>query len=157
MVVSITGDHSPKPYLQTPFNESQARFSPNGKFVAYVSNESGPNEVYIQSFPRSMTKIQVSANGGTHPEWNQEGSELYYGRQEQDGTWSLMVAKVTGDRAGPAQKLFGGITGFWEPSRSGFSVFDKGQRFLMSVLVPVTAPQVITVGHNWMAGLPGKR
>ncbi len=157
MVVSMKGDHTPKPYLQTPFNEGQARFSPNGKFVAYVSNESNRNEVYIQSFPRSMMKIQVSATGGSYPEWNQDGSELYFGHEEPDGTRSLMVARVTGNNSSPAQKLFGGITGFWDGYRSGFGVFDNGRRFLVSVLVPVTAPQVITVGHNWTATLTGKR
>jgi serine/threonine protein kinase len=157
MVVSITGDHTPKPYLQTPFDESQPRFSPNGKLVAYVSNESGRNEIYIQSFPRSLLKIPVSTAGGTHPEWNQDGSELYFSHDEPDGTRSLMSAKITADSAAPAQKLFGGITGFWEANRTGFGVFDNGRRFLMSVLVPVTAPQVITVGHNWMAGLPPRR
>ena len=157
MIVSIAGDHTPKPYLQTPFHESQARLSPNGKFVAYVSNESGRNEVYIQSFPRSMTKIPVSATGGTHPEWKQDGSELFFAQEEPDGTRSLMVAKVAGGSAAPAQKLFGRIDGYWEPNRSGFAVFDNGRRFLLSLLVPITAPQVITVGQNWMATLPGKR
>jgi hypothetical protein len=104
-----------------------------------------------------MTKIQVSATGGTHPEWNLDGSELYFGHEEPDGSRSLMAAGFTGESATPARKLFGGITGFWETNRSGFGVFDRGKRFLVSVLVPVTAPQVITVGHNWMTGLPGKR
>ena len=157
MIVSLTGDHASKPYLQTPFNEAQGRFSPNGKFVAYISNESTRNEVYIQSFPRSSLKIQVSANGGTHPEWNQDGSELFFAHDEPDGTRSLMAARFTGDSAAPAQKLFGGITGFWEGNRSGFVVFDNGKRFLASVLVPVRTPQVITVGQNWTAGLAVKR
>lgn len=53
MIVSLTGDHTPSPYLQTPFNEHSGRFSPDEKSVAHVSNESGRNEVYVQSFPRN--------------------------------------------------------------------------------------------------------
>ena len=153
MIVSVAGDHTPKPFLQSPFSNTQARFSPNGKSVAYVSNESSQNEVYIQSFPRLAPKIQVSATGGNHPAWSQDGSELYFSREESDGTRTFMVAKITAGGAGSPQKLFGGIRGYWEGNRSGYAVFDNGRRFLMSVLVPVTAPQVITVGHNWMAGL----
>ena len=71
----------------------------------------------------------------------------------RDGT---RIAYAAGG-AGPPQKVFGGLRGYWEGNRTGFAVFDNGQRFLVSVLVPVTAPQVITIGHNWMAGLPRQR
>jgi Tol biopolymer transport system component len=157
MIVSLTGDHTPKRYLQTPFNESSGRFSPDGKFVAYVSNETGRNEVYVQSFPSLGTKVPVSARGGDYAEWSEDGSELYFAHEEPDGTRSLMVARRAGAGFTSPQRLFGGITGFWDSNRSGFAVFDKGQRFLVSILVPVTTPQVITVGQNWMATLPGRR
>ena len=78
MLVSLTGDHTPTPYLQTSFNEHSGRFSPDGRSVAYVSNESGREEVYVQSFPRTAAKIRISAAGGTQPEWNDDGRELYF-------------------------------------------------------------------------------
>jgi len=153
MAVSLTGDHTPRPYIQTPFNESNARFSPDGAFVAYVSNETGQPEVYLQSFPRLGVKRRVSITGGAFPAWNEDGSELYFARDESDGTRSLMVARIVGGVPSPPQRVFGGMRGVWEGNRSGFAVFDRGRRFLASVLVPVAAPQVITVGQHWIAGL----
>jgi len=153
MAVSLTGDHTPRPYIQTPFDESNARFSPDGAFVAYVSNEAGQPEVYLQSFPRLGVKRRVSITGGAFPAWNEDGSELYFARDESDGTRSLMVARIVGGVPSPPQRVFGGMRGVWEGNRSGFGVFDRGRRFLASVLVPVEAPQVITVGHHWIAGL----
>jgi len=156
MLVSLIGDHTPRPYIQTPFNENGARFSPNGKLVAYVSNASGRREVYLQSFPQLGTARPVSSNGGEYPEWSGDGGELYFTRDEPDGTRTLMVARVTDGRSSTPQRVFGGFLGFWEGNRTGFAVFDNGTRILGSILVPVTAPQVITVGQHWTAGL-GKR
>lgn len=153
MVVSLTGDHTPGAYIQTPFNENGARFSPDGRLVAYVSNASGTREVYIQSSAQLGTPRQVSATGGEYPTWNEDGSELYFTRDEPDGTRTLMVARIADGRASTPQKVFGGLVGFWEGNRTGFAVFDKGTRILGSILVPVTAPQVITVGQHWTAGL----
>jgi Tol biopolymer transport system component len=153
--VSLTGDHTPKPYLRTPFNENSARFSPNGASVAYVSNETGRNEVYIESFPQTGNKVRVSSDGGIHPEWSEDGRELYFARDEPDGTRSLWSAQVTGGRIAP-QRLFGAIDGFWQSNRGSYAVFDQGRRLLLNVLVPPTAPQVLTVGQNWSAAL-GKR
>ena len=157
MLVSLTGDHTPKPYLQSAFDEGSSHFSPNGKLVAYVSNESGPNEIYVQSYPRSSMKVQVSLNGGAHPEWNEDGSELYFAIDEPGGTRALAVASISATgTAGTPRRLFGGISGYWDQNRSGFAVFDNGRRFLVNALTPVRAPQVITVGQNWMAGLRGR-
>lgn len=64
--------------LHGPFAESGARFSPDGRWVAYESNESGPTEIYVQSFPLSGAKWQVSTAGGTLPQWRQDGKELLY-------------------------------------------------------------------------------
>src|SRR5262249_35083715 len=66
------------PLLQTPFNESQARFPPDGRFFAYVSDESGRSEVYVQTFPLSTAKWQVSAEGGSQPLWRRDGKEMFY-------------------------------------------------------------------------------
>ena len=65
-------------YLQAEFDEKHGRFSPNGRWVAYTSNESGRDEVYVQSFPLSGAKFQISANGGREPQWRKDGTELFY-------------------------------------------------------------------------------
>ena len=153
MEIPLTGDHAPKPYLQTPFYENSARFSPDGRFVAYVSNSSGRREVHIQSHPQPGVPKQVSANGGEYPAWNEDGTELYFARNEPNGTRTLMVAQVTAGRPSTPQRVFEDWWDSGKANRTGFAVFDKGRRFLASVLVPVSAPQVMTVGHHWTAGL----
>jgi len=66
------------PFLQTPFNETGAKFSPDGRYVAYASDESGQDEIYVRSFPGGSGGIRVSANGGTQVRWGREGKELFY-------------------------------------------------------------------------------
>ncbi len=154
MIVSLTGDHTPAPYLQTPFNEHSGRFSPDGRSVAYVSNESGRDEVYVQSFPRTAAKIRISAAGGTHPEWNDDGREVYFLQAQPSGQRSMMVASMLVGRSSPPRRLFDLPPGVWEDSgRSMYAVFDDGRRFLVNVLVPIAAPQVLTFGQNWTAAL----
>ena len=98
-VLPLEGDRKPFPFLQTPFKETQARFSPNGRWVAYVSNESGRNEVYVQTFPASGGKWPVSTKGGTSPLWRGDGKELFY----DSGDGKLMAVEVkTGGTFEPA-------------------------------------------------------
>jgi Tol biopolymer transport system component len=77
--VPIAGpERKPQPYLTAPYNESQPAFSPDGKFAAYVSDESGRNEVFVQNFPAAGGKWQISTNGGIQPRWRRDGKELVY-------------------------------------------------------------------------------
>ena len=77
-LLPLEGDRKPVPYLQTPFNETSARFSSDSKWMAYQSNESGRPEVYVQTVPTSGAKYQISTSGGTFPAWRRDGKELYY-------------------------------------------------------------------------------
>ena len=77
-IAPITGDRKPQPFLRTQFNEMQARFSPDDRWLAYMSEESGRYEVYVQPFPGPGGKWQISTNGGTTPVWAQNGRELFY-------------------------------------------------------------------------------
>ncbi|MBI2833800.1 MAG: serine/threonine-protein kinase, partial [Acidobacteria bacterium] len=77
-VLPLFGDRKPYPFLKTEFDESQARFSPDGRWMAYVSNESGRLEVYVRPFPGPGTKWQISPNGGSQPQWRRDGKELFY-------------------------------------------------------------------------------
>src|SRR5262249_2599965 len=86
----LFGDRKPIPFQRTRFNESRARFSPNRRWVAYVSDESGRQEVYVQAFDGSGEKRQISTAGGTRPCWRRDGKELFY----LDGDNNLMVAPV---------------------------------------------------------------
>jgi Tol biopolymer transport system component len=152
MLVPLTGDHTPVPYLQTPFEETAGRFSPDGRLVAYVSNDSGQSEVYAQSFPQLGNRMRLSQNGGTNPEWSEDGKFVYFLSSGPDGTTAMMVAPIS-PRGSAARRLFAVPPGRRDSARSAFAVFDNGRRFLINVLVPVTEPQVLTIGLNWTSGL----
>jgi Tol biopolymer transport system component len=77
-VLPMFGDRKPIPFLQTPFNEDGPKFSADGHFIAYYSDESGPFEVYVQPFPASGAKWQISSGGGMQPRWRRDGKELFF-------------------------------------------------------------------------------
>jgi Tol biopolymer transport system component len=77
-VLPMQGDGKPFPLLETEFNERNGKFSPNGRYVAYESSESGNYEVYVQPFPGKQGKWQVSVKGGSNPVWSRDGKELFY-------------------------------------------------------------------------------
>ncbi len=152
-LLPLEGDRTPIPYLQTPFNETarNGAFSPDGRWIAYQSDESGQNQVYVQTIPASGAKYQISTAGGTQPTWRRDGKELFYVSTDQ----KLMAVSIAlGARVEPGtpQALFpvsqvGPVTGY-APSRDG-------QRFLVNVPAGaegVAAPP-ITVVLNWTAGL----
>jgi len=76
-VLPMSGERQPFPFLQTDFNEQEAQFSPDGKWMAYTSDESGAPEVYVQTFPASGGRWRVSTGGGSQPKWRRDGRELF--------------------------------------------------------------------------------
>ena len=105
-LLPLGGERTPKPYLVTKSNEGTVRFSPDGRWIAYQSDESGRSEIYVQSFPEAGRKVRISNNGGDRPEWRKDGKELYY--LAPDG--KLMAMAVNGAtspfQASPPQPLF---------------------------------------------------
>ncbi len=87
--MELEGDRKLKPFLTTPANEGQAVLSPNGKWLAYMSDESGRQEVYVMAFPSRSGKWQVSNGGGNQPAWSADGKQLYYHMVDK-----LMVAPI---------------------------------------------------------------
>ena len=75
---TTAGDKKPVPILQTPADERNPQVSPDGKWIAYSSNETGRSEIYIRPFPEGPGKIQVSVNGGVFPRWRRDGRQLYF-------------------------------------------------------------------------------
>ena len=76
-VLPLDGEEKPRPLLRTAFDETGARVSANGRWLAYSSNESGRNEIYVASFPDVAGKWQISTDGGTEAVWNPNGRELF--------------------------------------------------------------------------------
>jgi hypothetical protein len=151
------GDRKPFPYLQTQFDEQEGRFSPDGKWVAYVSNESGRNEIYVQSFPPSGAKFQISSGGGSEPQWRSDGTELFYLAADQ----MLVAVPVKLGRSGSESFQAGlpkpliAAVSFAGPNTAvrSYAVSNDGQRFLIpSVAGGGTGPP-LTVVLNWQAGL----
>jgi Tol biopolymer transport system component len=150
-VLPMTGGAKPYPLLQSEFAESFARFSPDGRFFAYVSTESGRAEVYVQSFPPAGGKWQVSTSGGGQPHWRRDGKELYYISPDK----RLMAVTVSLDgtfESGKPTQLFSTqITGFLSPDR--YDVSADGQRFLVNSAVEEASDTPINVVLNWTSTL----
>jgi Tol biopolymer transport system component len=122
------GDRRSFPLLKTPKDERSARFSPDGRYLAYVSNQAGRSEVYVRSFPDSSGTWLVSQGGGTEPAWSPDGRELYY----RSGDWLMAVPIATRPRfsVGRRDSLFSGHY-VPNPTHTNYDVHPAGNRFVM--------------------------
>ncbi|HYM12977.1 MAG TPA: protein kinase [Bryobacterales bacterium] len=138
----------PAPLLQGPFSEQQSQISPNGRWIAYASTESGRPEVYVQSFPPGRGKWQVSTAGGNVPRWRRDGKELFFEIQNR-----LMAVDVKTDgpsfEAGIPKLLF--EAPFGPLNRNNYVATRDGQRFLIVTAAEQTVSSPITVVINWLA------
>src|SRR5262249_46956564 len=144
----LTGDRKAVPYLNGPFSESNGFFSPDGKWVAYTSNESGRNEVYVSPFPEPRGKWQISATGGVVPHWRPDGKEIYYFSTE----YKLIAVEVNGAGSGfqvGAARMLSELSARAN-QRSPYDV-SKGPRFLVNAAVEKASPTPITLLVNWPA------
>ncbi len=146
------GDRKPYPYLQTQFNEVDGVFSPDGRWVAYSSDESGRYEIYVQAFPLSGVKFQVSTGGGSEPSWRKDGAELFFQAADQN---IMAVPVKCGARleAGAPKPLFRTSFPALRPRRVSYAVSNDGQSFLAASGVRDEKAPRITVVLNWQAGL----
>jgi Tol biopolymer transport system component/predicted Ser/Thr protein kinase len=140
-------------FLQTPFNENTSRFSPDGRWMAYISDESGRNEVYVQPYPGPGGKWQISTEGGTEPVWNPNGRELFY--RSGDRMMAVDIVTQPGFVAGRPRMLFEKRYEAAPAPIVNYDVSPDGQRFLM--IKPVdqeeAAPTQINVVLNWFEEL----
>ena len=116
-------------FLRTPFNESVPRFSPDGRWVAYISNESSRNEIYVQPYPGPGGKWQISTDGGTEPAWNPNGRELFY--RSGDKMLAVDITTQPSFAAGKPRLLFQGPYLPSPATSSNYDVSLDGQRLLM--------------------------
>jgi eukaryotic-like serine/threonine-protein kinase len=147
----LMGDRQPFPVVQTPFQERDGQFSPDVKWIAYQSNESGHFEIYVQPFPGGGPKTQISSNGGIQVRWRQDGKELFYVSLD-DRLMALPLKSGTDGNtfeAGVPVPLFAThISGAGQQNRQQYIVSADGQRFLMNT-VTNEAPSPITLILNW--------
>ncbi|HSC27442.1 MAG TPA: protein kinase [Vicinamibacterales bacterium] len=146
----MNGEGREEPFLQTDAAERLGRLSPDGRWMAYVSNESGQDEVYVRPFPPATGQWQISTAGGTEPRWRRDGRELFYLAPGH----RLMAVQVK-----PGSRFDRGVPGFLFEApmiadRSwGYDVTADGQQFVVAVDVGSQTPPPINIVLNWTAGL----
>jgi hypothetical protein len=144
----LSGPRRPELLLDTPFAKDQFHVSPDGRWIAFNSLESGRWEVYVASFPSFTDKRQVSRGGGGQPLWRKDGKELFY--SGLDGKL-MAVPTTTGtvfDAGAPASLFQAPIN--VDPIIDQYAVTHDGQRFIFA---PVDSEVPITVVMNWAEGL----
>ena len=152
------GSAKVRPFLETPFFEEHAEFSPDGRWLAYASNESGRNEIYVQPYPGPGGRQQVSTQGGREPAWAHNGRELFYKAQGTNDAMKMMAVEVTlGTRltAGPPRVLF--EANGWPGTNMirGYDVTSDDKRFVtvqLKHLPTLMISQMILV-LNWFEEL----
>jgi Tol biopolymer transport system component len=160
----MTGDRKPYRVIETAFNENSAVFSPNGRFIAYASNDSGVSQVYVQPFPPTGARVQLSTGNGRSPQWTSDGGTVLYSTHIDVTSARVFVAEAafmavdvttsgSSVEAGSPRLLFtqrhigGGL--------NGFTADATGQRFLLVVPDQTVSPP-ITVLLNWPSLISGK-
>ncbi len=150
-ILPLEGDRKPQVFLKTPFNETGPVFSPDGRWLAYRSNESGRQEIYVQPFPATGAKYLISTEGGEEAAWvrTRTGQEIFYRNGDK-----MMAVDITTDptfTAGTPKLLFEGVYYSYGP-RAEYDVTPDGQKFLMIK----TGEQQVTelnVIQNWFEEL----
>lgn len=142
-----SGQQKPVPYLNSQFAESNGVFSPDGRWIAYVSNESGHDEVYVQAFPLTDEKDQISIGGGNEPEWRKDGAELFY--LAADRNLMAVPIRVIGNAFEPGvPKALFPIPGTLV--RRAYAPSSDG-RFLIARPLDADTTAPMTVVLNWFA------
>ncbi len=151
-VLPLDREQKPFTFLQTDANESGAQLSPDGHWLAYVTDESGKLEVYVERFPDHGGKRQISTNGGLGPHWRRDGKELFY--YSTDG--KLIAVPVSSGESfemGTAVALFEFRSGGSPGAIAPYTVTGDGQRFLVNAIVDAEPRAPLTVVVNWAAGV----
>jgi hypothetical protein len=137
----------PFPYLASPFNEANGVFSPDGRWIAYESDESGRPEVYVQGFPLTNQKVRIPTGGGIYAAWSKNGGELFYLAADRNLMAVPYRATVTTFEPGAGKVLFpllGNVV------RRSYAVTGDGRRFLIAKPVDENISEPITMVFNWL-------
>jgi DNA-binding winged helix-turn-helix (wHTH) protein/Tol biopolymer transport system component len=152
-ILPMFGDRRPSQYQRKTFSAWGGRFSPDGRWVAYASDEHGKGDVYIQAFPANGISYRVSKHGGWQPAWRRDGRELFY--LANDGMLMAAAIHVHDDAVDVGEPV-----GLFRPTvrstllRNHYDVAPNGDRFLVNTPVQDEATAPLTVVLNWTATLP---
>jgi serine/threonine-protein kinase len=151
MTIALTENAKPQPLVTSVFDEYGGSWSPDRRWLAYESDESGRPEVYVRDTSSGGGRWQVSTNGGDEPHWSPDGRSLYYRTESQ-----LMVVAVdtrTTFAPSPPALVFDGIYNLRSATGVSYAVAPKGDRFLMVRLTEEGVTSTVTVVVNWFAEL----
>jgi serine/threonine protein kinase/Tol biopolymer transport system component len=143
-MLSVDGERKQKPFLRTQFTESNAQFSPDGRFLAYQSDDSGRTEIYVRPFPGPGGKYQISIEGGENARWARNGRELFF--RNGNAMMAVDIKMQPAFTAGKPRLLFEGQLGDGD-------VAPDGKRFLMVQPVDPEPPTRIHLVLNWFEEL----
>lgn len=150
-MLPMTGDRKPRPWLNMSFEEDGARFSPDGRLVAYVTDQSGRPEVWVR-YADASAPIRVSSGGGHEPVWARDGRELFY--QSGARLMAVPVLQTSPDvRFGPARVVLDG--GFLTSSPNVVRTYDVGPDGRLLMIQPLgeaPRPSFVLV-QNWLEEL----
>ena len=140
-ILDLTGQTPAHAYVQSSFNETKARFSADGHWVAYASNETGRYEVYVEPFHRTGERWRISPDGGDQPRWRHDGKELYYlsATRRLMATTLALGTRVTPERT---EALFDLPFQESTDSLTSFNVSDQGQRFLVNAIAALNRSSI---------------
>ncbi len=153
-ILPMTGEPKPFVYLSSDFQETHSQFSPDGRWIAYTSDETGRSEVYVQSFPIGSGKWQISTNGGDQAQWRNDGKEIFYLAPDRN----LMAVTVSGgatiDPGRPAILFQTSVpvSGIVD-DRNNYVPTRDGQRFMVNTLADTVNSQPLTLVLNWAGDL----
>ena len=154
-IVPLDGSSPPRPWFESPARECSATLSPDGRWAAYVSDETGRNEVYVRSFPDAGSKLKISQDGGIEPVWSRGGREIVY--REGDRFLAAEFRPGADPSAGAPRLLFraaldsGGGQSDWPRE---YDVTPDGERFVAIRPEPVERPELrLAVVTHWTAAL----
>ena len=138
----------PVPFLATGFNESAPRLSPNGEWLAYVSNQAGEDHVHVRAFREGGEVFTISTGPGSEPVWSRDGRELFY--RYDDQLWAVDVETEPGFEAGSPSVLFDApYTSLSNGMTPNYDVSLDGQHFLMVQQTGVARETPVSVVLNW--------
>jgi Tol biopolymer transport system component len=142
-------DHKSIPLVQTPFNEADGAVSPDGRWLAYESNETGRWEVYVTTFPPSGTKLSVTTERGVDSLWSSDGSKIFYANPVTGDLWSVDVKPGNPPEFRAHRRIYAGSLDY--SSAHSFSIDTKLQRVL--VQSPPSPKVEIGILLNWQSSI----
>ena len=149
--VTLRQGAEPSSVVETPFEETAAAASPDGRWLAYQSNESGRSEIYIRDFAGLSGRLQISTDGGEEPRWSPDGKELYY--RNNNILWALTIETKPSIQAGTPRSLFNRVYDFNSNSGETYDIHPKEGKFLLLSPSKENSSTQIRIVLNWFSEL----